>query len=254
MKIQINDLNLTINVCSAIGKIVDGALFNISPSSLTCFCKTSYARIKIESNAIISDEEASFCINDFSKFINYLKLIKTYDEVNAAEMNFNRQSIKYDGNCTSFKFNTCRKEIVEKFIDVELKTEINPICSFSSDSATIKSLIANKSLISDDSTDIIYRIYQDKVKTKMIFADLTDLNNPLSNSIKLTFGLLINGNLQHPFYLNTERLNLATILNSEKIEFHKPDKNILKINLSEENKNFATNIEIYTSLLKEPSC
>ena len=253
--IHISNIDSLINSIHAVGQVVTGAKFIINTSGLTCLFKSQNARVKLTNFNTTCEDEISFCINDFSKFLNYMKLIKSNEQVTNFDLQFQKTYIGYKGNLVEFKYTLCREEIIAQNIDQEIITNLDIECVFETDYETVRNILSNKNLISDDLQSITYRVEQDKIKTKMIFAHLSDVQNPSTNAIKLYFGKVLQGNMLNNIYINTERLQLATILKGENIVITKANKNVIIIDLEERNEQtdeLITQIKIYVSLLRGP--
>jgi len=252
--ILISNLDSTIDAIQAVGKIVTGAKFIIDESGLSCYVKISMARIQIRCKCVTCDESIQFCINDFGKFLNYLKLIsKSENTDNGVVLVFNKTHIKYKGSLVEFKYMLCREEIVSQFNDSLITTETIPEYQVETSYDAIRSILSNKNLISEDLQSITYKLESDPIKTKMMFAHLEDIQNPSSNTIKLYLGNITMGEVSQPIYLNTERIQLATILKCENITLTKSmNKNHMIIDLEDigEDDEIISTIKIYTSLVK----
>jgi len=249
--LRIDNIGLFIDSISALSKVTEGIKFIVMSNSVSCYSRNDIARIIFKSDCARSlGEGFDFCINDFGKLLNFLKLLSTKEKQKSYDLLYNNSFLEFKGSLIKFKIMTVREDIISTYIDKPISSELTALCCFETSNSGIKELLSNKSLISSDLESIKYIIEQDTLKDKMVYATLQDTENPLSNSLRLHFATVTSGKFETPVLLNTTRLQLANIIKSACIKFTITNKNVIIIEIADTRDDFSYNITMYTSILR----
>jgi hypothetical protein len=84
-----------------------------------------------------------------------------------------------------------KEEIIEQFIDTEIKNVLVPSSIFNIRFENISDVIDNSSVIIDDQAQK-FKLFVNGEQNKTVYIENVSENNTLSNNLKLNFGILLN--------------------------------------------------------------
>lgn len=251
-QIEIVDFDLFVTSLQALGKIINSAKFIINQTGLTIYSQAGYARSEFFTTAIKTKNEIDFCFDDISMLNKIFTTVKNIHNSDYSELEFfyEKPAIKIE----STKFKTKLQTIIEKdisgSISEKLKTVLTPVCEFTTNSQIIKS-VNNHSFIYHDVQSLRFYLNTDStMQNNVLYATIGNKTNNMNNLLTLKFADINFGNISRELIIDSNRLNLFNIVQSDNIKIELTDKNVLRYKLRLDGKDDAyTTCNIYVSLL-----
>lgn len=220
-EIKINDFLLLYDIVKSLSKIADGVKMTVNDCGLTVFAKNDYSKCELTSNAILSENELSFCIGDIGMFLKILTTVKDIynGDYSNVKLSYDKPFIKISSGKFKTKIATVDENRILNFIGTKVHTELTSQLDFTTSSNIIKTINSHSFIFNDSSSARIYLTTEDGMENNVIFATIGNEGNDLANSVTLELGLINSGSLGgRKVILDFNRLNILNIVPSDEIK------------------------------------
>lgn len=255
--ITINDFDLFADLVKASTKMLDSAKFQISTAGFEIYgARGNSGRCEISSNSICGDSEFSFCIE---KMQMLYRIIQTVREVHkgdysGVELEYCQGSLNFKSKKFRNKFRTCSPDIIERWVSKKIETKMDTVFRFTTSSDLIKRLNGHAFIFSDSKQARVYVETKPDMENNSVFATLGDRSSSLNNELTLKLGLVTFGQIpdNRNIILDLERFNLLNVVESENIDVHLMNYNVIVCKNRVQGKNDTFfDMNIYISMIKE---
>lgn len=255
--ISIFDFNLFIEMMRSAAKIVESAKLTIGTDCTTIYgCRGNLSRCELMTNAILAEEPVEICVASLATLNKILSTVQAIhkDDYSDFKMTIELPKLKFSSKKFKTSFQLQTEDVIEKWLSKKVEAQLVPELEFTTTSDIIRQL-NSQSYISDKPDDLrICLDTDDTMEKNSLYATLRTVDNDLSTSMTLKFGIITNGKTssERKLILDFEHLNLFNALQSDSIKIFLPQKyNMLvsKTLVSGKNDTFF-NLNVYNALLK----
>lgn len=253
--IRINNFELLTEIIKTLSKMSDGVKFTVNDCGLIIYAKNDFSKCELSSNAIISDNEISFCIGNlglFLKILNTLSSIYKEDVINSVSFYYDKPFIRVESKKFKTKISTVEEDNIRNFIGTKVHTQLTPQIEFTTNSSILRNINSHSFIASDSSSARIYITKESEMENNVIFATIGNEDNDLENSVTLELGLITSGIMDdRKIILNFDRLNILNMFPSDEINVQIAKERpvlISKVQKSGKNDTFF-NLDVYVFMM-----
>lgn len=235
------NISAFLDLVNSISRFVPGARLIINAEGVVANFRADNARFKVVSSAAKlletqNEKELLLNLSNLDKFYQILTAVKSAENTtDIITCNVSATKIEFNGNNSDFNYSLARSETIDKFIDVDIKANLLPLCVITTQRSTLKELINNTSAVSDSST---IRIILDAANTvtKTVRATVTDPENEYANKFSRVIGLKDSG--EYPRLILSPStlqhcMKFALTGQDQEVNITFTDKNSLMLNMQD---------------------
>ena len=247
--IIIKDIDYFSSFLSTLIKFVPSCQFIVDKNStkVNALNDAHTIRAFFETNSVVTDseEELNFCLNDVSKLLKAINLIKGNDTKESITLQYDETFITYDGT-TCFKFKVIKEKIIEQYITKPITALLATVFKFKTSVAKIKQVIQANSIVSQEESKVYMYMKENKV-----IAEIDDKQNAFNDSIGLPIAdAILEGHLGKVTCIKFSDFILFSILPAEDIFIKLTDKNVFEIEANIIKGDYKVSMRMLAQILK----
>lgn len=255
-EINIKDFNLFFEVMKTASKLVDAAKLHFSPNGLEIYgARDTAARVELTTNAVSSNDEFDFCIDNISMLNRVLSTAKEIhgDDFSELKIGYSRPNLNFKSKKFKMKYSTCNESTISKWISKKIETKMQTLFEFKTSNDLIKRTNGHSFLFTDSKAIKVYLETKDDMEANAVFATLGNKDVDIGKEITMKFGFVTLGSIPDGkrLIIDLERMNLFNCIQSNDIKIGYMDKGCLLSQAQVQGKDGAYfNLNIYCTLLK----